>query len=179
MKRGRFTEEQIIAVLRGHEAGRRLPTWLASIASRKGRFATGKPGTAACWSAEEIGRCDGTLNNLLGLFSTSDDPRAGILAGLARVGRSNGGAGSPTTFAPYRPRMPRADPPEAVVLPAEKALADSPRAMRGNPAEYCTGEPCRSPGCASTRSGTLATRSGPSLLSLNGSASRSARSRRS
>ena len=48
MKRGRFTEEQIIAVLRGHEAGRRLPTWLASVASRKGRFATGKPSTAAC-----------------------------------------------------------------------------------------------------------------------------------
>ena len=48
MKRGRFTEEQIVAVLREHEAGAELPTWLLSTASRKRRCTTGKQSTAAC-----------------------------------------------------------------------------------------------------------------------------------
>ena len=42
MKRVRFTEEQIIAVLREHEAGAKTPILRASTASRKPRYTIGR-----------------------------------------------------------------------------------------------------------------------------------------
>jgi nucleoside-diphosphate-sugar epimerase len=45
--RSRFTEEQIISVLREQEAGRRPPISPASTAFRKRRYIIGRPNTAA------------------------------------------------------------------------------------------------------------------------------------
>ena len=50
MKRARFTEEQIIGVLREHEAGAKTADLAASTASRKRRCITGRPNTAAWMS---------------------------------------------------------------------------------------------------------------------------------
>lgn len=50
MKRGRFLEEQIIAVLKEHEAGAKTADRRASTGSRRRRFTTGMPNTAAITS---------------------------------------------------------------------------------------------------------------------------------
>jgi hypothetical protein len=46
MKQIRFTEEQIIAVLREHKAVQRRQIWHASTGSRKPRYTTGRPSMA-------------------------------------------------------------------------------------------------------------------------------------
>ena len=50
MKRARFTEEQIIGVLKEHEAGAKTADLAASTVSRKRRCTTGRPSTAAWMS---------------------------------------------------------------------------------------------------------------------------------
>jgi len=47
MKKQRFTQEQIIAVLKEQEAGPKVTTSAASRESQKKRFIIGKPNTAA------------------------------------------------------------------------------------------------------------------------------------
>jgi hypothetical protein len=47
MKRVRFTEEQIIGVLKEHEAEAKTAIWRASTASQRRRSITGRPSTVA------------------------------------------------------------------------------------------------------------------------------------
>ena len=54
MKRKRFTEEQIVGVLREHEAGAKTGDLAASTESRKRRCTTGRPSTAG-WTCRRPG----------------------------------------------------------------------------------------------------------------------------
>jgi hypothetical protein len=51
MKKGRFTEEQIIGVLKQHEAGRKLPELAREIGVSAATISPGSPGSAAWTSA--------------------------------------------------------------------------------------------------------------------------------